>query len=426
MNVTWTVAGVALGVRLLLVAAASPAPARLHLEPDSSEYERLALNLVRHGRFSLADAPPLVPDHTRTPMYPLVLAAVEATTGPNPVAAALAGAAAGAATAGLLSAVARHLLGPGPAVVGGLVLALDPTSAAYSALLLTEPLFTLLLTAGLLTFAGALASGAARPLGRAGLWLGLAALTRPIGAFLPLCLAGTYAARCRRRRSRAAAGLVLLLAGSAIVTLPWAIRNRLTGGPLGLSTVGPTTLYYHRAGAVLADAAGISREAARRQLAARLADELRHGGAVDRATEQLMTRSALAIIRADLPRYARLHAEGVGRMLGPSPEPLFLLLGWLGPDRRPVAGRASHWALATSLEATGLAVLYAAAAVGTWRALGSSKGWLAAPALVAVTYAVLLSGPEAYPRFRVPVMPALAWLAALGLPRAASGRPGTA
>src|SRR5262245_45794310 len=67
---------VTLGLLLRLGAfAASEGPVPLAYPPDSGEYDRLGLNLAEHEVFSLAEAPPWSPDVTRTPVFPLFVAA---------------------------------------------------------------------------------------------------------------------------------------------------------------------------------------------------------------------------------------------------------------------------------------------------------------------------------------------------------------
>src|SRR5947209_13319799 len=67
------VACLALLPRLALFAMV-PHPDGFMHPPDSVEYDRLAWNLVAHGAYSLAEAPPWTPDLTRTPVYPLFVA----------------------------------------------------------------------------------------------------------------------------------------------------------------------------------------------------------------------------------------------------------------------------------------------------------------------------------------------------------------
>jgi 4-amino-4-deoxy-L-arabinose transferase-like glycosyltransferase len=401
--------------RLGLFLAASGVPEGFVHEPDSSEYWTLARNLVGAGRFSLQPGPPFAPDHTRTPGYPAVLATLAVLAGPAPVAAALVGALIGAGTVAVLVVGGARSLGPERAAVAGGILALDPASVAYSMALLTEPLFTLCLVLGLLAVWDGLRVGRLASLARGSAWLGLAALVRPIGLYLPLLLAGALASRRDRGWRWLAAGATVLLLGTGGLTLPWMLRNAWTGGRAELSAIPTINLYYHRAGAVLADAWGVSREAVRTELAGRLADMATAGPLSEPEVHRWMDRWAREIILADPLRYARLHLVGLLRMLGPDPEPTFQRLGWLTPERTPRPDRRALWTAALALEGTFLAGLYLAAGLGLARAIRERAAWLALPAALTIVYGLMVGGPETYARFRVPLMPALAWLAALGV-----------
>lgn len=416
----WGVVGLALAVRLLLVGLVAPTPNRFYHEPDSSEYERLAVNLLRHHRFSLDERSPFTPDHTRTPLYPSVLAILYAVLGERPLAAVLVNVGAGVATVLVLGTVAGRILGPRAGAVAATIVAVDLASVTYSTFLLTESLFTLLLTMGLVRVVDALGSLRTRPLVWASGWLGLASLTRPIGLYLPLALGGAFSLRRGIGWRSALGGLGALVLGSALLTAPWAVRNRVTGGVLELSSVPTINLYYHRAGAIIADETGVSREAARRQLAQRLESEMQAGTLSGSDIRRRMLEVGSGVIRADLPRYARLHLEGLARMMGPSPESLFQLLGWLDPSAAPRSERITSWRIATAGEGVFLAVVYVAAITGAWRAGRAGYLWIALPALTLAAYAALVGGPEVYPRFRVPLMPWVAWLAAVAVaPRVA-------
>jgi len=182
-----------------------------------------------------------------------------------------------------------------------------------------------------------------------------------------------------------------------------------------ISAIPAINLYYHRAAAVAAETGSTSREAARRELATQLDAEVRTRNLTEAERYAVMERWAREIIVADPARYARLHAAGILRMLAPDPEPLLERLGWLGPDRAPRPDRRGAAAAAGLAEGLFLAALYGAALVGLGRAGRARALWLAAPAATVLAYGILVAGPEVYPRFRVPLVPALGWLAGLGI-----------
>ena len=60
---------VALALRAAFLGLATAGPGREMWDPDSHEYARLGRNLALHGVFSQAEAPPLIPDRQRLPLF---------------------------------------------------------------------------------------------------------------------------------------------------------------------------------------------------------------------------------------------------------------------------------------------------------------------------------------------------------------------
>jgi 4-amino-4-deoxy-L-arabinose transferase-like glycosyltransferase len=176
----------------------------------------------------------------RAPTYPLWLATVRAAFGPSTLAVRLAQAALG--TAGvwmLMRLTGRHWpesSGRGwrsAPVLAGLVAAIEPYSAASSALILSEAVFVPLL---LLTLWGlaALWTRPGEPIPRhwgwialaAGVSAGLAVLARPSWAlYVPAALAAWIALAGRGRRLAALRGSALVTLGLVVAMGPWWARN---------------------------------------------------------------------------------------------------------------------------------------------------------------------------------------------------------
>jgi hypothetical protein len=140
-----------------------------------------------------------------------------------------------------------------------------------------------------------------------------------------------------------------------------------------------------------------------------------------------MERQAVATIVADPYGYAVLHLRGVAHMLGPDQDVIVQLTQDTTAAARPptslgefISSTVEHHLPPpapgiVAITSIHLLVLYLLAAVGT------VLGWRSRPRRVAtitlllyVAYFLLVSGPEAYPRFRVPIMPFVAILAAVG------------
>lgn len=388
--------GVALLTRLGLLLAV-PVPEGLFHPPDSAEYDRLGRNLLREGRLSLADAPPWEPDLTRTPVYPAFVAACYAAAGPSPLVVVLAQCVVAAGTCLAVYAAGARLFGRRPAVVAAGLVALDPLSVRYATLLLSETLFTALFAAGLLCAAAYCRRPSAGWAVGTGLSVGLAVLCRPIAALWPPVLVAWMVGLAWRHRSwRPVGHAALVLALVAPMVGAWVTRNSAVGGLPVLSTIPGINLYYHRAAAVVARQEQVPVEEARQRLADRLHEAGREGGLGPAEEYRLMEEWGWHIVSTGREDYLRESWDGAVRMMGPQ-EPL-------APTG--VAAEAVDGA-----ERVFLVTLYALAAYGTVRCLRGPDRYdlLILPA--AVLYLIVLSGPEAYPRFRVPVVPALALLA---------------
>ena len=387
-------------VRFALFLAATP-ERRLYA-PDSADYLVLAKNLAAGGPFSRDPRPPFRPEILRTPVYPSFLAGLDRLGLALPAAGVLAGV--------LLSCLAIVLVFAGAGKWGlsrrgsaaaAFFVALDLGAAAYANFLLSESLFVVLL---LLAF-GRLGRGVSdRPAGAvpAGLLLGLAILCRPIALGLPFALS-------LGRRLRFSAVLIL---SSGAVVVPWMIRNAATAGSFTVSSVASVNLYYHRAEKVLDAGRGREEE-----------PPANPPGENDPAALSRMRREGLSVLRRHPATLVRLTLKAWARTFGPDERPLFLLLGvavgpepfWLsrGTSREPANAAVAE----NLLEGIFLVLLAAAVLRGIAAARDPSLRPLVVSALAVVAYFLLVSGPEYYGRFRVPIVPFLALVAGAGCER---------
>jgi hypothetical protein len=111
--------------------------------------------------------------------------------------------------------------------------------------------------------------------------------------------------------------------------------------------------------------------------------------------------------------YAAASAAGIARMFRPDADILPSLLG--------LTRDSMTWRVIFLVAWAQLAIVYALAARGTWISLKRSSVTAFVP-LGVVVYFLVLAGPEMYPRFRVPVMPALCMLAAAAVSGSGSPR----
>ncbi|MFN0136225.1 MAG: ArnT family glycosyltransferase [Phycisphaerae bacterium] len=210
--------------------------------PDEQLHWEIASRLVNEGVMATADGRFVA----RMPLYPLYLALFAPLGDIGVLAARVGQALLGAATAWLGFRWALTALGPAAAIVAGALIAIEPYSIFFSALLLTEVPYT---------FVGFLFAYAAWRIANApelaskqlGLLVGLsgaaAILLRPSAALLvPATWLLLFALDPLRRRG----GLRMGMYGLILLTLmlPWGLRNRAVVGDFAwLSANGGLTLY---------------------------------------------------------------------------------------------------------------------------------------------------------------------------------------
>ncbi|OGS00340.1 MAG: hypothetical protein A2V88_06390 [Elusimicrobia bacterium RBG_16_66_12] len=411
------VAAAAFGLRLAFWARLAALPEAAAIA-DTPTYTAPADSLVREGSFLGVDGKP---DPLRTPGYPALLALHRAFTA-SPRAPGLTQCLLDAGTAAL-TADAAMLLVPHPlAWTAGLLYALDPMAAAHAPLLASEPLFVFLLVACawmLLRAAGW------RSAALAGALLGASALTRPVAVYLwvPWSL-GLLAFWGPRRWAWA---LAFALSAALPVGL-WCARNAAVFGSFEISSMSGMNLYYWEGGAVLAAVEGKPFSETRRRLEGEDAAAAPPGeGPFD--SSRRLRALARPIFVAHPGTLLRLHAmAALKMMLAPGTDQI-ASVWWPGeskPDapvtdahRLAGAGTFAHlrrhpslW-LALALTAALLAATYAGAAIGAFRLWSAQKSSGAVFFLLPAAYLFALSSWSfAYYRFRIPMIPLLATLAA--------------
>lgn len=404
--------------------------------PDTNTYWRPGVALLREGHF---------PSVVRTPVYPLFLAALSEGAGLGRRGIAAVQIVLGAAAAWLVFLTLRRRVGERAAWWALGFAGLDLTSAIACNHLLSETLFTVLLT-------GALAMLVWTPGGRVGVWgaagagllLGLASLCRPIGVFLFVPLAGwlLWAAWHGGPRRAALWAAVFSICAMALPA-GWVARNYANTGRAFFSTISAINLYEYRAAWTRARVEGRAYgEVAAEHYAHRLALEKQGQGEAGAAAR--IRAEALGILLRHPATTLRQGLQGLVKMYGGISNAAIDTLapggaepgsgfrdalnepGQMTPGhmaRRAVSG-APWWVLMVKLGALawlGAAYLGCASVGVAWlrrRASGAAAGIsyeLAVLALIVLGYFTLLSiGAETNSRFRVPVSPILWALAGAG------------
>jgi tetratricopeptide (TPR) repeat protein len=211
---------------------------------DSLEYHRWASRLVAGDAGAGA--------FFQAPLYPYLLAALYTPFGPRPAVGYLFQSALAVVAVYALYRAGRELGGPTLGLAAAALVAACGILVFHDVQLLKESLAASLVAVLLWTLLAAQRTGAASRWALGGLLLGLlAGLRENALLLLPLLLAlpwlsrggapanGAPASRAPASRAaagRAAAASALLLAGTLVALLPWAVRNRLVAGETLLTT----------------------------------------------------------------------------------------------------------------------------------------------------------------------------------------------
>ncbi len=380
---------VALVVRLLTLMVFLP---RMKPDADLDSYRSLARSLAAGKGFVAVSATGQeLPNVSRTPVYPLFLAALIRVGGDRLGLFLAVQCMLGAATCLLTVILASRWLSWRGATAAGLLVAIDPNSIARCVDLRTETLFTLLLVGGACALAWRDEHAWGWMLG--GFLWSLVALCRPIAVWLWVVMVVVVVVRKRR-----IVYLALFLVGYVPLVGLWVARNAALTGHGFVSTISTYNLLVYRAAGVEAERTGQPLEAVQRRFLSESGDVQLFD---DRAAFDLKLRNYRQIaahILFSAPVLAAKQAiVGWGKVLfGPGARSIDSML------REP--GNPSRW---WPLYALALVVAVALGFIGAIK-LGREAALLWA---VAVYFVVLAGGPEGNSRFRVPITPMLAVLA---------------
>lgn len=377
---------------------------------DSPTYDRLGLNLARHGVYSeSADPTALAPAAERGPGYPALIALVYRLLGHRPQAVLLLQIILSSLTAGLVCLIGYRLAGPLAGLAGGLLLALDLPSVIYANLFLTETLAALINLLAIWALASSWRSSGRRTtllLFATGALAGLAAYVRTAALLWPLVLAACAALYYWRTNKRLSlTSPACLLAAYLLVLSPWVLRNAVLFGTPQFSSGAGNCLLLFNASAVVAARDGITQD----QAIDRMGDEVRArltGTPQSQFTDsRLMTGMALAIFRDNPALTARLFVRSfLGTIFGPGKGYLSAL------TTNPLLLTAVSAIIGT---AAMLLAFYSLCAVARNPQLRS----LACVILLSLLYAGAVAFLQGHSRWRVPYMPLTTLAAGLALHR---------
>jgi 4-amino-4-deoxy-L-arabinose transferase-like glycosyltransferase len=231
-RVAWVLIAAVLVTRLAATWRSGPPT----IDGDTLHYHDIATHLAAGEGFAFSPSQQMpwqrdslgtpVPTALRPPLFPIALSLFyRAGIGPQGVV--LAQVLLAALTGWLLYRLARRVgLDDGESSIALALYLLYPPFADFTAQLVTENLFVPLILGSFLLLLRAMDRASIAEYAASGVLIGLAAMTRTTALIMPFVLCAVLAFLPRRRW----AGLAALLAGSALVVLPWAVRNQRTFG----------------------------------------------------------------------------------------------------------------------------------------------------------------------------------------------------
>jgi hypothetical protein len=394
-------------------------------KPDSIDYIHLANGLVAGCGFARAVFGTCgQAELVRTPGYPLFLAALPSMRAGLAVQGIL-----GAGVMFLTALLAWRWIGIMGAFIVAAVIGLDVPSIVASNSLLTEALFTSLVTAAILLQLAAVLSDAVdvkaiASVVIAALFIGLATLVRPIGEVLivvaPLPVIFLHQLVPAKRIVLA----LLAVSVPLVVIAGWSYRNCERRGIWTFSTVGALDTYYYRAAGVLAYENGRSFHEVQSELLQSTGNSVE---ALSPSVTEELGRRGRAILRSHPGALCIVTLRGfLKTSFGVDRSGLRILCGYETPRNEAKLGISQKIFSVLSFPLLSFVLLMEFGLLAfTWAGVGRAlwclrysqsrnNALIIIPLFAAVLLLAAAAGPEGYDRFRVPAMPMLAIVAAAG------------
>lgn len=430
---------------LIFFTAYSGEPSKI-FAPDSASYINTARAFLKTGRFAVSPDMPDLPQVIRTPGYPLLIASIFWGWGDeNYLPLILTQILLSLGTIIITYQCVTLLFETRIALLAALLLTLDMPSLISAQQVLTETLFTFVLSLAVLAIL-AVVKRPQKLLVLAclhGICLTCATLIRPIAYYLifPIVIMVCLLLKTYLVVSWKKTGLAILL-----LILPWLIgvggwqlRNYAITGQPEFSYIQGANLLFARAAGVVAERDGITYEEARQLLGYEeyigLHPEI-VGWEMVTHIDQRWKEQGLSLISQYPVFFLKSQLRGIVKMLaGPGERTFINYIGGYQETSGPVgdifrlpAGRYfQKWVIERPgffgfalLSVSYLLLIYVGISASFWHIIKRRDADWAIHALLwlmIVYFIVTSAGPEAYSRFRIPIMPVLCFYAGHGLSR---------
>ena len=384
------------------------------------------------ARFLLRDHSYTYPSALRTPIYPLFLAGIYSFLGEYPLYVVLAQVVLGLLTIFLTYKISKELFPEKNVLFGVFLLGFGLESILSPFYLMTETLFTFFLVLMILSFLQYKRSSKIYWMLACAGFSALAILCRPIALYFPVLIVFFF---IWEHRSKIFQGikisLVYLLVTIMLVT-PWVVRNYYALGLPVVSTITGDSLLFYSANALLAQQKGIPFFASQEQLFEEFEQRVKQEGVprTEKDLYNLKISMGKQILTQSPVLYLWVHIRDSFKVFLPGTASLNEMLGLPSNSiafwdtlrtKNLFSALRSYFDQTYGVQLLLLpfiALLFATiwgAIVGSF-VLIKDKSWFALSfLLLPILYLVFLSGPGAYSRFRVPIMPFLSILAGIGL-----------
>ncbi len=416
-------------------------PAKI-FDQDSRGYMNIARAFVKTGNFAVSPDMSHVPDVIRTPGYPFFLSTFFFLFGENYSPIIITQILLSLGTILITYHIAAIIWKPRIAVISALLLALDLPSFTISQRILTETLFTFVLSIAiiLVVYISSKPQHVVFLALSHGICIAVATLIRPVAYYLIIPIIPGFLIILKSypglRWKKAGLAAVVLCIPWLIFVGGWQLRNYQITGKAKFSYIQEVNLLFYRGAGIVAQRDNITFRDAQQHLGYHILSKLPFenlAGRIAELSQQWRRKSLQLIVRH--PRFLlKDMGRGLAKMMfmpgedgllwdirdykektGPIGDIFHLSLN--AYIRKWVFGKTGHFML-FFLTGSYLALFHAGAIFSLWQLIKTRNMLWSVHLFIwfTIIYFIVVSvGPEAYYRFRIPIMPLLSVYAGHGL-----------